>query len=48
MIDKISIIGGSCVVNFGGGFMKKPIKVLLNGRFTEEINGIKINAVQMA
>lgn len=47
MVDKIALSGGSSKVMFGGGEMKKPIRLYLNCRFTrifknEEIPYIKI------
>ena len=35
MIDKLSILGGGSKVKFGGGEMIAPIRVLINGRFTD-------------
>ena len=37
MIDKLSILGGGSKVQFGGGEMKSPIRILVNGRFTDII-----------
>lgn len=34
MVDKLAILGGGSIVNFGGGKMISPIRVLINGRFT--------------
>lgn len=34
MVDKIALSGGASMVKFGGGEMKKPIKLYLNCRFT--------------
>ena len=34
MIDKLSILGGKTNESFGGGEFIKPIRILLNGRFT--------------
>lgn len=36
MIDKLSILGGGSHVEFGGGKMTAPIRVLINGRFTNK------------
>lgn len=35
MIDKLSILGGGSKVHFGKGEMIAPIKILINGRFTD-------------
>ena len=35
MIDKLSILGGGSKVSFGHGEMICPIKILINGRFTD-------------
>ena len=43
MIDKLSILGGGSVVKFGGGYMISPIKILVNGRFTDRYNNEKID-----
>ena len=43
MIDKLSIIGGGSKVKFGGGEMIAPIKVLVNGRFTDRFKNEKID-----
>lgn len=36
MIDKLSILGGGSKVSFGMGKMVSPIRVLINGRFTNK------------
>lgn len=43
MIDKLSILGGGSKVQFGGGEMKTPIRILVNGRFTDKYKEEKIN-----
>ena len=43
MIDKLSILGGGSKVKFGGGEMTSPIKILVNGRFTDRFQTEKIN-----
>lgn len=43
MVDKLSILGGGSKVKFGGGEMKQPIKILLNGRFTDRYKNKKID-----
>lgn len=39
MVDKITILGGGSKVSFGHGEMTAPIRLLLNGRFTNNFNG---------
>ena len=36
MVDKISLRGGSARVTFGGGTMRTPVHLHLNGRFTRQ------------
>ncbi len=43
MIDKLSILGGGSKVQFGGGEMKYPIRILVNGRFTDRYKNKKID-----
>lgn len=43
MIDKLSILGGGSKVQFGGGNMKNPIRILVNGRFTDKYKNEKID-----
>lgn len=43
MIDKLSILGGGSKVKFGGGEMIAPIKILINGRFTDRFKEEKID-----
>lgn len=43
MIDKLSILGGGSKVKFGGGEMTAPIKMLINGRFTDRFETEKID-----
>ena len=43
MIDKLSILGGGSKVKFGGGEMIAPIKILINGRFTDRFKDEKID-----
>lgn len=43
MIDKLSILGGGSKVKFGQGEMISPIRVLVNGRFTDRYGDNKID-----
>ena len=43
MIDKLSILGGGSIVKFGGGKMVAPIRILVNGRFTDRFNNERID-----
>lgn len=43
MIDKLSILGGGSKVCFGKGEMIAPIRILINGRFTDRYKNIKID-----
>lgn len=43
MIDKLSILGGGSKVYFGKGEMISPIRVLINGRFTDRYKSDKID-----
>ena len=43
MIDKLSILGGGSTVHFGKSEMIEPIKVLINGRFTNRYKEEKID-----
>lgn len=43
MIDKLSILGGGSKVKFGGGEMIAPIRVLINGRFTDRYKTKRID-----
>lgn len=45
MIDKLSILGGGSKVKFGGGEMIAPIKILINGRFTDRFKDEKIDYI---
>lgn len=47
MIDKLSILGGGSKVIFGGGKMTSPIRILINGRFTDHINNKEINYMKI-
>ena len=47
MIDKLSILGGGSIVKFGGGKIVSPIRILVNGRFTDRINDKKINYMEI-
>jgi len=47
MIDKLSILGGGSKVTFGGGKMTSPIKILINGRFTDRFEEEKINYMEI-
>lgn len=42
MVDKIAILGGKSKVVFGGGEMEKPIRLLLNCRFTKNVGNKEI------
>lgn len=42
MIDKLSILGGGSKVQFGKGEMLSPIRILINGRFTDRYGEEKI------
>lgn len=35
--DKLTLMGGRCEVNFGGGHISSPIRLLLNGRVTSKV-----------
>jgi len=48
MVDKITILGGSSFVTFGDGEMKKPIRLLLNGRFTYKYENDEIPYLEIA
>ncbi|MDD2495416.1 MAG: methionine adenosyltransferase [Clostridia bacterium] len=43
MIDKLSILGGGSKVQFGKGEMLNPIRILINGRFTDKYGEEKID-----
>ena len=43
MIDKLSILGGGSIVHFGKGEMIAPIRMLINGRFTNRYKEDKID-----
>lgn len=47
MIDKLSILGGGSKVQYGGGEMKSPIRMLVNGRFTDRYNNEKIDYMKI-
>ena len=47
MIDKLSILGGGSKVKFGGGEMIAPIRILINGRFTDRYRNEKINYMKI-
>lgn len=47
MIDKLSILGGGSKVKFNGGEMIAPIRVLVNGRFTDRYNDEKIDYMKI-
>lgn len=47
MLDKIALSGGTSMVKFGGGEMKKPIKLYLNCRFTKVYEGENIPYLQI-
>ena len=48
MVDKIAVAGGSTKVKFGGGHIVKPIKIYLNGRFTENYGEHIIPYIEIA
>ena len=43
MVDKLTVLGGGSKVSFGKGEMKEPIRVLINGRFTDRYKDEKID-----
>lgn len=47
MIDKLSILGGGSKVKFGGGEMIAPIRMLINGRFTDRYKNDKIDYMKI-
>ncbi len=47
MIDKLSILGGGSKVKFGGGEMTSPIRILINGRFTDRFRDKKIDYMKI-
>ena len=47
MIDKLSILGGGSKVKFGGGEMISPIRILINGRFTDRFQNEKIDYMKI-
>lgn len=47
MIDKLSILGGGTKVKFNGGEMISPIRILVNGRFTDRYNNQKIDYMKI-
>ncbi|MFA5750022.1 MAG: methionine adenosyltransferase [Candidatus Shapirobacteria bacterium] len=47
MVDKITVLGGSSKVSFGHGEMIRPIRILLNGRFTHRFNNEQIDYKQI-
>lgn len=47
MIDKLSILGGGSKVQFGGGEITSPIKILVNGRFTNRYKNEKIDYMKI-
>lgn len=47
MIDKLSVLGGGSKVKFNGGEMISPIKILVNGRFTDIHNNQKIDYMKI-
>ena len=47
MIDKLSILGGGSKVKFNGGEMIAPIRILVNGRFTDKYNNVKIDYMKI-
>lgn len=47
MIDKLSLIGGGSKVTFGEGKIIEPIKILINGRFTNRYKDEPINYMRL-
>jgi len=47
MIDKLSILGGGSRVKFNGGEMISPIRILVNGRFTDKYNNKQIDYMKI-
>lgn len=47
MIDKLSILGVGSIVRFGGGEMISPIRILINGRFTDRYGDYKIDYMKI-
>lgn len=47
MIDKLSILGGGSKVQFGKGEMVAPIRMLVNGRFTDRFKNEKIDYMEI-
>lgn len=47
MIDKLSILGGGSRVTFGKGVITEPIKILINGRFTDRYRDDKIDYMKI-
>lgn len=47
MIDKLSVLGGGSKVHFGKGEMIAPIKILVNGRFTDRYQNEKIDYMEI-
>jgi S-adenosylmethionine synthetase len=46
-VDKISILGGLCELDFGFGKMRKPINLILNGRMSEQFGTKKIDISEL-
>jgi len=40
--DKVGILGGSSFVQFGGGYLKDPLRILVNGRVSTKFEGEEI------
>lgn len=47
MIDKLSVLGGGSKVQFGKGEMIAPIRILINGRFTDRYEDKKIDYMKI-
>lgn len=47
MIDKLSILGGGSKVSFGNGEIIEPIKILINGRFTDRYKSETIDYMRI-
>jgi S-adenosylmethionine synthetase len=40
--DKLALMGGRCDVFFGGGHFRSPIRLLINGRLTEQLGDARL------
>ncbi len=48
MVDKIALAGGASHVQFGKGFMERPIHLYLNCRFTKDFEGREVPYLDIA